>query len=171
MYNLGFKLEDVDEDDNMELEEMLEYYVSLKNEFPNLVSIEDPLDPEDMESWSKLVDLGPQIVSDDLSSMDPERIQEAIDLKSANTLLLRSWQLGGISEVIVCAKMTRLAGWGLTMTAGFGLTDDNFVADLCVGLSCGVFKSGAPGRRYNHLIRIEEELGAKATFAGDKFRS
>lgn len=160
----------------MEAEALKEQYVDYLAEYPSIVSIEDPFDQEDWEGWLTLADQEIQVVSDDLTAMNIERIEEAIERQMANCLVLKMSQIGTVTEVINCAKMARINGWGYVIAVGQCETEDNFVADLAVGLSAGQFKAGAPCRsertaKYNQIIRIEEELGKDAKYAGVNFRS
>ncbi|KAF7387338.1 hypothetical protein HZH68_013015 [Vespula germanica] len=175
-YDLAFKTEESDPDDYMEAETLKEQYVDYLAEYPSIVSIEDPFDQEDWEGWLTLADQEIQVVSDDLTAMNIERIEEAIERQMANCIVLRMSQIGTVTEAINCARMARINGWGYVIAAGQCETEDNFVADFAVGLSAGQFKAGAPCRsertaKYNQIIRIEEELGKDAKYAGLNFRN
>lgn len=116
-----------------------------------------------------------QIVGDDLLVTNPIRVKQAIETKACNALLLKVNQIGTITESIDAVRMAKEAGWGVMTSHRSGETEDSFIADLAVGLSTGQIKTGAPCRserlsKYNQLLRIEEELGAKATYAGDSYR-
>ena len=116
-----------------------------------------------------------QIVGDDLLVTNPKRIKRAIDGKTCNALLLKVNQIGSVTESIEACKMSQQAGWGVMVSHRSGETEDNFIADLVVGLKTGQIKTGAPCRsernaKYNQLMRIEEELGDKCTYAGINFR-
>ncbi|XP_043286564.1 enolase-like [Venturia canescens] len=176
LYDLAFKSDDSDPDDFLEAEALRDQYLELLAEFPTIVSIEDPFDQEDWEGWPMLADQPIQIVTDDLTAMNAERIDEATEKRLANCLLLRMSQIGTITETINCHKMARINGWGSVVSAGYGETEDNFVADLAVGLATGQIKAGAPCRtdriaKYNQILRIEEELGKDAKYAGNNFRN
>lgn len=102
-------------------------------------------------------------------------MQKGIDLKLVNALLLKVNQIGTVTESIEASNMSQKAGWGVMVSHRSGETEDNFIGDLVVGLGTGQIKSGAPCRsdrlaKYNQIIRIEEELGNKAVFAGRNFR-
>ncbi|KYN22083.1 Enolase [Trachymyrmex cornetzi] len=117
---------------------------------------------------------GIQVVSDDLTAMNIERIEEAIEI--ANCLVLRISQIGTVTEVINCARMAIINNWSYIMSASHGETEDNFIADLAVGLSAGQFKAGAPCRgermsKYNQILRIEEEFGKNAKYVGIKYQN
>ena len=116
-----------------------------------------------------------QIVGDDLLVTNPIRVQKAIDGKCCNALLLKVNQIGSVTESIQAVKMSQQAGWGVMTSHRSGETEDSFIADLAVGLSTGQIKTGAPCRserlaKYNQLLRIEEMLGSRAAYAGEKFR-
>ncbi|XP_025602160.2 enolase-like [Athalia rosae] len=174
-YDLAFKSDDSDPDDYLESEALRDQYLEYLTEFPNIVSIEDPFDQEDWDGWPMLMDQPIQIVADDLTAMNVERIEEAIERQSANCLLIRLSQIGTITEAINCNRLARTSGWGCLITSGYGETEDTFVADMAVGISAGQFKAGAPCRteriaKYNQILRIEEELGKNAKYAGNNFR-
>ena len=117
-----------------------------------------------------------QVVGDDLTVTNPKRVQQAIDGKNCNALLLKVNQIGTVTESIEASNMSQEAGWGVMVSHRSGETEDNFIGDLVVGLGTGQIKSGAPCRsdrlaKYNQILRIEEELGDRAVFAGDKFHN
>ncbi|XP_012279455.1 enolase [Orussus abietinus] len=170
-YDMEFKSEDSDPDDYLEAEALKERYLEYLTEFPTIAYIEDPFDLEDWDSWPMLADQPIQIVADDLTAMNIERIEEAIEKQAANCLVIRLSQIGTVSEAIDCHRLARISGWGSVLAAGDGETEDSFVADFAVGLSVGHFKAGAPCRsertaKYNQILRIEEELGKDARYAG-----
>jgi enolase len=106
---------------------------------------------------------------------NPRRVQEAIGKKACNCLLLKVNQIGSVTESIQACTMAQAAGWGVMVSHRSGETEDTFIADLVVGLCTGQIKTGAPCRserlaKYNQILRIEEELGASAKFAGKNFR-
>ena len=116
-----------------------------------------------------------QIVGDDLLVTNIKRISTAIEKKACNALLLKVNQIGTLTESIQAYEMSRANNWGVMVSHRSGETEDSFIADLCVGLSTGQIKTGAPCRsernaKYNQLLRIEEELGSKAVYAGKNFR-
>eukprot|EP00435_Cladocopium_sp_Y103_P072761 s204_g41.t1 len=113
---------------------------------------------------------------DDLLVTNPKRVQKALDCKACNALLLKVNQIGSVTEAIEAASMSQFAGWGVMVSHRSGETEDSFIADLVVGLRTGQIKTGAPCRserlsKYNQLLRIEEELGDKCTYAGTGFRN
>jgi len=177
-YDLDFKKEGGSEE-SMKLtgDELIDYYGKWIEKYP-LVSIEDPFDQDDWENYTKFMEkhgVAQQIVGDDLLVTNPTRIQKALDCKACNALLLKVNQIGSLSEAIEAANMSMKAGWGVMVSHRSGETEDSFIADLVVGLRTGEIKTGAPCRserlaKYNQLIRIEEELGALCTYAGEKFR-
>ncbi len=114
--------------------------------------------------------------SDDLTVTNPIRIKRAIEEKSCNALLLKVNQIGTLTESIQAAKDAYAAGWGVMVSHRSGETEDVTIADIVVGLRAGQIKTGAPARserlaKLNQILRIEEELGDKAIFAGEKFRT
>ena len=171
-YDLNFK---GDEPDLKSGDEMIELYKQFVNEY-GLVSIEDPFDQDDWETYSKLTAaVDTQIVGDDLLVTNPKRIAKGIELKAVNALLLKVNQIGSVTESIQACKDSQEAGWGVMVSHRSGETEDNFIADLVVGLKTGQIKTGAPCRserlaKYNQLLRIEEELGADCRYAGEAFR-
>lgn len=117
-----------------------------------------------------------QIVGDDLLVTNPTRIKTAIGKKAANALLLKVNQIGSVTESIRAVLDAQAAGWGVMTSHRSGETEDTFIADLAVGLGTKQIKTGAPCRserlaKYNQLLRIEQELGAKAVYPGKTFRS
>merc|ERR1711922_127851 len=129
-----------------------------------------------MGGWTKLTgSTDIQIVGDDLLVTNPKRIQMAVDKKACNALLLKVNQIGSVTESIAAHQMAKAQGWGTMVSHRSGETEDCFIADLVVGLGTGQIKTGAPCRserlaKYNQLLRIEEELGSAARFAGTNFR-
>ena len=116
-----------------------------------------------------------QIVGDDLLVTNPTRGQKAIDEKACNALLLKVNQIGTITESINAVKLCKSKGWGIMCSHRSGETEDTTIADLAVGLCTGQIKTGAPCRserlaKYNRLLRIEEELAGKSSYAGMNFR-
>lgn len=158
--------------------EFVEIYSELVSKYP-IISIEDPFDQDDFEAYTYMQEqLGDkiQIVGDDLLVTNPKRVQKGIDEKMCNALLLKVNQIGSLTEAIEACKLSTDAGWGVMVSHRSGETEDNFIADLVVGLGTGEIKSGAPCRsdrlaKYNQLMRIEEELGDRAVFAGKHFRN
>ncbi|KAH8491809.1 hypothetical protein H0E87_021420 [Populus deltoides] len=174
-YDLNFKNQPNDGAHVLSAQSLGDLYKDFVKEFP-IVSIEDPFDQDDWNSWASLqssVDI--QIVGDDLLVTNPKRIAEAIQKKACNGLLLKVNQIGTVTESIRAALDSKAAGWGVMVSHRSGETEDNFIADLSVGLASGQIKTGAPCRserlaRYNQLLRIEEELG-NVRYAGEAFRS
>jgi enolase len=174
-YNLDFK--NPSGNQILSGEELASLYKEFVADFP-VISIEDPFDQDDWDSYGKLtgdVGTGTQIVGDDLLVTNPKRIQTAIEKKACNALLLKVNQIGSLTESIRACKLAQSAGWGVMVSHRSGETEDTFIADLVVGLRTGQIKTGAPCRserlaKYNQLVRIEEELGEKAKFAGEAFR-
>lgn len=158
--------------------EFCDIYADLVAKYP-ITTIEDPFDQDDFEAYTKMTEkLGDkiQIVGDDLLVTNPKRVQKGIDEKMCNALLLKVNQIGSLTEAIEACKLSTDAGWGVMVSHRSGETEDNFIADLVVGLGTGEIKSGAPCRsdrlaKYNQIIRIEEELGDRCVFAGKHFRN
>lgn len=145
-YDIAYKTEDTDPEDYLEAEALRDEYLKYISDFPAIASIEDPFDTEDWEGWLTMAGQGIQIVCDDLTGMNVERIEEAIERNVANCLVLQMLQSGTVTEVINCARMARINDWGYLVNASYGETEDTFSADLAVGLSAGQFKAGAPCR-------------------------
>jgi len=174
-YDLDFKNPESKEADWISSDELGEMYKGFIKDYP-VVSIEDPFDQDDWEGYTKLTsETDIQIVGDDLLVTNPKRIQTAIDKKACNALLLKVNQIGSVTESIRAHQMAKAQGWGTMVSHRSGETEDCFIADLVVGLGTGQIKTGAPCRserlaKYNQLLRIEEELGSGAKFAGVNFR-
>ncbi|KAF4671734.1 Enolase [Perkinsus olseni] len=177
-YDLDFKNPNKDSSQQKTATEMIEYYKNWFNSYP-FVSIEDPFDQDDWSAYAKFeAECGSQvqIVGDDLLVTNPKRVKKAIDEKACNALLLKVNQIGSVTEAIEASNMAAAQGWGVMVSHRSGETEDTFIADLVVGLGTGEIKTGAPCRserlaKYNQLMRIEEELGAAAAYAGKNFRN
>jgi enolase len=177
-YDLDFKNPTSSDAHLMSTEQLLNLYEDLAKKFP-IVFFEDPFHEEDFDGFAKMTKvLGKdyQIVGDDLLVTNPTRIKKAIDVGACNALLLKLNQIGTLTESIEANDMSRAAKWGVMVSHRSGETEDSFIADLVVGLGTGQIKSGAPCRserlaKYNQLLRIEEELGSNAVYAGTHFRT
>ena len=153
--------------------EMVEMYAGWVEKYP-ILSIEDGLAEDDWEGWELLnAKLGKkiQLVGDDLFVTNVERIARGIAEQAANSVLIKLNQIGSLTETIAAIEMARKAGWTAMVSHRSGETADTFIADLTVAMGTGQLKTGAPARserveKYNQLMRIEEELGEAATFAG-----
>ncbi|AJU30803.1 Eno2p [Saccharomyces cerevisiae YJM681] len=173
-YDLDFKNPESDKSKWLTGVELADMYHSLMKRYP-IVSIEDPFAEDDWEAWSHFFKTaGIQIVADDLTVTNPARIATAIEKKAADALLLKVNQIGTLSESIKAAQDSFAANWGVMVSHRSGETEDTFIADLVVGLRTGQIKTGAPARserlaKLNQLLRIEEELGDKAVYAGENF--
>ena len=159
-------------------EEMGDIYARWVGEYP-IISIEDGLDENDWEGWSNLtkrVGETIQLVGDDLLVTNTIRIQQGIDTRAANSVLLKPNQIGTITETNQALTLARDSGWGAVMSHRSGETEDTTIADLAVAWNVGQIKTGAPARservaKYNRLLRIEAELGSAARYAGrDAFK-
>jgi enolase len=156
-------------------EELVELWVDWANRFP-IISLEDGLDEDDWEGWKLLYNkLGHkvQLVGDDLLVTNVERIERAIHEKACNALLCKVNQIGTLTESIAAIQLSQGAGWGTVVSHRSGETEDSTIADLVVAFNTGQIKTGAPARsdrvaKYNQLLRIEEELGDTALYAGRK---
>jgi enolase len=154
-------------------DEMTAYYADLVASYP-IVSIEDPLNEDDWDGWKTLTDeLGDtiQIVGDDLFVTNVERIQRGIEGGQANALLVKVNQIGSLTETLDSVDLAHRNGFRCMISHRSGETEDTTIADLAVAINCGQIKTGAPARservaKYNQLMRIEEELGDAARYAG-----
>ena len=146
-------------------DEMIAYYEDLCNRYP-LVSIEDGLDQNDWDGWSRLTErLGRrvQLVGDDLFVTNPVRIAEGIKQGAANAVLIKVNQIGTLTEALDAIELAHRNGYRTIISHRSGETEDTFIADLAVGVCSGQIKTGAPCRservaKYNRLLEIEEEL-------------
>jgi enolase len=153
--------------------EMSAYYADLVANYP-LVSIEDPLAEDDWEGWATLTaEIGDkvQIVGDDLFVTNPERLAKGLQLKAANSILVKVNQIGTLTETLDAVALAQRNGYTAILSHRSGETEDTTIADLAVATDCGLIKTGAPARservaKYNQLLRIEEELGEAAVYAG-----
>ena len=154
-------------------EEMAKVYADLVEQYP-IVSIEDPLDENDWEGYTKLTaELGQkvQLVGDDFFVTNPERLARGIEENAANALLVKVNQIGTLTETFDAVDLAHRNGYRTMMSHRSGETEDTTIADLAVALGCGQIKTGAPARservaKYNQLLRIEHELGDAAVYAG-----
>ncbi|QFQ02842.1 Enolase [Corynebacterium urogenitale] len=154
-------------------EEMAKVYEELVSAYP-IVSIEDPLQEDDWEGYTKLTAaLGDkvQLVGDDFFVTNPARLKEGIEKKAANALLVKVNQIGTLTETFDAVELAHRNGYRTMMSHRSGETEDVTIADLAVALNCGQIKTGAPARservaKYNQLLRIEQILGDAAVYAG-----
>lgn len=168
MYNLTFKNPEPTLVDAKDLEATYAKWVA---EYP-IVSIEDPYDQDDFEAWTSLTATlkgKAQVVGDDLTVTNTERINMALEKSSCNSLLLKINQIGTITEAIEASKLCMSRGWSVMVSHRSGETEDTYIADLSVGLGSGQIKTGAPCRgertaKLNQLLRIEQELGVNAKY-------
>ena len=149
---------------------LADYYHKIIGDYP-IISLEDPFDQDDFESWKSFTkDTKIQVVGDDLTTTNPEMVAHCVKEKLCNALLLKVNQIGTLSEATNAAKLSYKNNWNVMVSHRSGESEDTFIADLSVGLASGQIKLGAPCRgertaKYNQLMRIEEELGKKARFA------
>jgi enolase len=161
------------EGSNLSATEMINYYQGLLDSYP-LLSIEDPLSEDDWSGWAditKAMGANVQLVGDDLFVTNPTRLAQGISQGCANALLVKVNQIGTLTETLAAVDMAHKAGYRSMMSHRSGETEDTTIADLSVAALCGQIKTGAPARservaKYNQLLRIEEELGSKAQYAG-----
>ena len=154
-------------------EEMSKVYEDLIDQYP-IVSIEDPLQEDDWDGYAALtaaIGEKVQIVGDDFFVTNPARLQEGIEKKAANALLVKVNQIGTLTETFDAVELAHRNGYRTMMSHRSGETEDTTIADLAVALNCGQIKTGAPARservaKYNQLLRIEQELGDGAVYAG-----
>jgi len=179
IYDLGTWYPDAEKSDDLKLSgaKLGEFYAGLAKDFP-IITIEDPFDQDDWDAWGGMTAaIGEQcqIVGDDLTVTNVTRVKDAIAKKSCNALLLKVNQIGSMTEAINAVKLCKQNGWGVMCSHRSGETEDTTIADIAVGLCCGQIKTGAPCRsdrnaKYNQLMRIEEELGDAAVYAGATWR-
>ncbi len=156
-------------------EDLVRLYEDWVRQYP-IVSIEDPLSEDDWEGWKLLTELlgeKVQIVGDDIFVTNKKRFQRGIDLGIANSILIKVNQIGTLSETLETIKLAKKSGYSTVISHRSGETEDTTIADLAVATGAGQIKAGAPCRgertaKYNQLLRIEEELGNRAVFAGRK---
>jgi enolase len=159
--------------------ELASYWAELAGKYP-ILSIEDGMDEEDWDGWKTLTDrIGDrvQLVGDDLFVTNTERLRRGIDAGVGNSILVKVNQIGTLTETLAAIELARSNGYTAVMSHRSGETEDVTIADLAVATGCGQIKTGAPSRsdrvaKYNQLLRIEEALGADATYPGRSvFRS
>jgi enolase len=153
--------------------DMAAYWADITARYP-VVSLEDGMDENDWDGWKALTDsIGDrvQLVGDDLFVTNPERLRDGISRGVANSILVKVNQIGTLTETLEAIRIAREAGYTAVMSHRSGETEDTTIADLAVATGCGQIKTGAPSRsdrvaKYNQLLRIEEALGADATYPG-----
>jgi enolase len=154
-------------------DEMADYWAGIADRYP-VLSIEDGMDEEDWDGWKRLTErIGDrvQLVGDDLFVTNSERLRRGIDMGVANSILVKVNQIGTLTETLDAVRTAREAGYTAVMSHRSGETEDTTIADLAVATGCGQIKTGAPSRsdrvaKYNQLLRIEEALGADASYPG-----
>jgi enolase len=158
--------------------ELADYWADIVERYP-VISIEDGMDEEDWDGWKALTErLGDrvQLVGDDLFVTNPERLRRGIEQGVANSILVKVNQIGTLTETLEAVQMAHDAGYTAVISHRSGETEDTTIADLAVATGAGQIKTGAPSRsdrvaKYNQLLRIEEELGGRATYPGrDAFK-
>ena len=154
-------------------DELIDFWTDWVDRYP-IVSIEDALAEDDWDHWQRMTQrLGQriQLVGDDLFVTNPERVRHGILFGAANAVLVKLNQIGTLSETLDTIRLARTHGYAAIISHRSGETADSFIADLAVAVNAGQIKTGAPARmdrveKYNQLLRIEEELGPSATYAG-----
>lgn len=158
--------------------ELSQYYLDLARRFP-LISIEDSHDEEDWGGWAEFTQAAGEklkLIGDDLFVTNPQRFSRGIALGVANAILIKPNQIGTLTETLETIEMAARAGYSSMVSHRSGETEDSFIADLAVASGAGMIKTGAPSRvdrviKYNQLLRIEEELGLSAVYAGKALRA
>lgn len=181
-YDAKTKKYEIEHGKKINAEQLANYWLALMQKYP-LISLEDPFSEDDAKAWKHLMTLvantpqkdfaagiKPQIVGDDLTVTNPERIEWAIKEELCNALLLKVNQIGTLTQAIHAATLAYDAGWNVMVSHRSGETEDPFIADLAVGLACGQIKLGAPCRsdrtaKYNQLLRIAEEIDEAGKYA------
>lgn len=161
------------ENRSLSSEQMVEYWANIAERYP-LISLEDGLHEDDWQGWKLLQErIGKtvQLVGDDLLVTNVERLQRGIEEKACNSILIKLNQIGSLTETMSAIQMAQRAGWTAVVSHRSGETEDVTIADLVVATNAGQIKTGAPARtdriaKYNQLLRIEEELGKSAVYAG-----
>lgn len=161
------------EDRSLTSDEMVSLWRDWCERYP-IISIEDGMHEDDWDGWQSLTsEIGTlaQTVGDDLLVTNPTRLRRAIELKAANSILIKVNQIGTLSETLEAVRMAQDAGWTAIISHRSGETEDTTIADLAVATNAGLIKTGAPARgertaKYNRLLRIAEELGDRAEYAG-----
>jgi enolase len=152
---------------------MIAFYQDLLDAYP-IVSIEDPLAEDDWEGWiamTEALDERVQIVGDDLFVTNQDRLERGVDDGAANAILVKVNQIGTLTETLDVVRLAKESSYGVVISHRSGETEDTTIADLAVGVNAGQIKAGAPSRgertaKYNQLLRIEDELGQTARYAG-----
>jgi enolase len=155
------------------IEQQVKYLAELVSRYP-IVSIEDGLAEDDFEGWKLATDLigsKCQLVGDDLFVTNVKRLADGIKNGCANSILIKVNQIGTLTETLAAIEMAYKAGYTAVMSHRSGETEDSTIADLAVATNCGQIKTGSLARsdrtaKYNQLLRIEQELGAQAKYAG-----
>ena len=161
--------------DEYPADSLISIYKDWVGRYP-IVSIEDGIGEDDWNDWQTLTGAiggSIQLVGDDLFTTNTELIRKGMDMSAGNAVLIKLNQIGTVTETLNAVRMTQDAGWGVVISHRSGETEDTTIADLAVGTNAGQIKSGAPARgertaKYNRLLRIEEELGDRARFAGQQ---
>jgi enolase len=155
------------EGEKMSREKLSDFYSEIAEDYPLIGGIEDPFSENDWPAWKKLTKESGQskilVVADDLTASNPKRIKEACRRKACNAVIIKPNQIGTVSETVAAGKLAKSYGWKTIVSHRSGETEDDFIADLAVGVGADFIKSGAPSKsermvKYNRLLKIEEEL-------------
>ncbi|MEO1711644.1 MAG: phosphopyruvate hydratase, partial [Pseudomonadota bacterium] len=168
-----YKMTEGGETRSLSSEQMVEYLADLVSRYP-IISIEDGMGEDDWDGWNALTQaIGGkcQLVGDDLFVTNPTRLKRGIADSTANSILVKVNQIGTLTETLEAVRMAHMASYTAVMSHRSGETEDATIADLAVATNCGQIKTGSLSRsdrlaKYNQLIRIEEELGDVASYAG-----
>ncbi|MFW9934710.1 MAG: phosphopyruvate hydratase [Candidatus Thorarchaeota archaeon] len=166
------------DDQQLSAGDLFDYYRDLCKTYP-LLSIEDPFEESDFDSYAQItksIGKSVQVVGDDIFVSNSDRLQKGIDIGAANSLLLKVNQVGTLTEAMEAAHLAGENNYTVIVSHRSGETENTFIADLAVALSCGQIKTGAPARgertaKYNRLIKINNDLADRGRYAGSKFRT
>ncbi|XP_018328188.1 enolase-like [Agrilus planipennis] len=176
-YDLNFKQKKSNPKSWLTADKLMKQYLDFIKKFP-ICSIEDPFNMDDSwKDWKSICEkTSIQVVGDYLTVSHPERIKQAIEMEACNCVSLKLNQAGTLTEIVQACMLAKQNGLGTVLSHRTGDTEDTYISDIVVGLKCGQLKGGAPSRsermaKYNQLLRIEEELGPYATYAGKAFQN
>ena len=157
---------------------MIEWYEKLMSEYP-ILSIEDGLAEQDWNGWKQLTTVigsRVQLVGDDVFVTNPRMLKKGVQEKVANAILIKPNQIGTVTETLETLRIAKKAGYATIISHRSGESEDTFIADFSVAVGAGQIKTGSLSRtdriaKYNRLLRIEEQLGARARYQGDEIFS
>ena len=155
-------------------DEMVNYWVDLVSQYPQIISIEDAMAENDWEGWKNLTDSLKdkkiQLVGDDLFVTNSQFLRKGIDMGVCNSILIKINQIGSLTETLQTIELAKKSNYGVVISHRSGETEDSTIADLSLAVNAGQIKTGAPCRsdrvaKYNQLLRLEEELGNVAQYS------